>query len=136
MGPTQLRVVLLDSRNERRNLMIAVVEGDADRAVVVGEADCLTAAVLAVEDQRAHAVVVDLGMPTDEGLRAVHHLRRTFPALGIVVCSFDLNEGTIGQALAEGADRCLHKPVSPRELVDALEAARRPAPTPTEAHAV
>ena len=121
----QLRVVLVDAREERRKLMLDVVEAWRDRARVVAEADGLDTARRAVEEERADAVVVDLRMPAPEGLRTVQQLRRVFPRLGIVVCSFDLSRATIEEALLAGADACLLKPASPYELVGALDAARR-----------
>jgi len=121
----QLRVVLVDARAERRKLMFDVVEAPGDRARVVAEADSVEAARRAVDEECADAVLVDLRMPTAEGLRTVQHLRRAFPQLGIVVCSFDLSRATIEEALLAGADACLPKPASPYELVGALDAARR-----------
>lgn len=121
----QLRVVLVDAREERRALMTGVVEGDGPRAVVVGVADGPEPAVAAVRDQEADAVLLDVWMPRATGLRAVRDLRRAFPALAVVVCSFDLDGATIGQALAAGADACLRKPASPHEVVDALARAVR-----------
>ena len=125
----QLRVVLVDAREERRKLMVDVVEGGGDRVAVVAEAGSLEAARAAVNEKRPDALVVDLRMPTPEGLRTVQQLRRTFPRLGIVVCSFDLSRATIEEALLAGADSCLPKPASPYELVGALDAARRRAST-------
>lgn len=125
MSSAQLRVVLVDVREERRKLMLDVVEGAGARARVVAEAGSLEAARAAVDEQRPDAVVVDLRMPTAEGLRTVQQLRRAFPRLGIVVCSFDLSRATFEEALLAGADSCLPKPASPYELVGALDAARR-----------
>lgn len=129
MISAQLRVVLVDPREERRKLMVDVVEGGGDRAVIVAEAGSLEAAHVAVDEKRPDAVVVDLRMPTPEGLRTVQQLRRLFPRLGIVVCSFDLSRATIEEALLAGADSCLPKPASPFELVGALDAARGRAST-------
>lgn len=124
----QLRVVLIDSREERRKLMTDVVQGDGDRAAVVAEADTADSAWLAVRQESADAAVVELRMPTAVGLRTVQDLRRAYPHLGIVVCSFDLSAETIRQALLAGADTCLRKPASPHELVNALDAARGRSP--------
>jgi DNA-binding NarL/FixJ family response regulator len=124
-----MRVVLVDSREERRALMTSVVEGDAERAVVVAEADGPDTAVLAVREGEADAVVVDIWMPVAAALGTLRALRRSFPSLAIVVCSFDMDAATVGRALAAGADACLPKPASPHELVAALRAAQgRPAP--------
>lgn len=124
-----LRVVLVDNRRERRDLMVGVVEGAGGRATVVGEADGRSAAA-AVDAEQSDAAVVDVRMPVSEGLQTVRALRRTFPTLAIVVCSFDLDPATVRDVLAAGADACLAKPASPYDLVAALEAARRPAPWP------
>lgn len=129
MGPAQLRVVLVDPREERRKLMIDVVEGLGGRAVVAGEAAGLESACAVVDEECPDGVVLDLRMPTQEGLRTVRQLRRVFPGLGIVVCSFDLSAATIEEALVAGADACLRKPVSPYELVGAVDSACRRAST-------
>ena len=121
--PSTVRVVLVDARDERRNLMHHVVEGDGQRALIVGEARSQDAALLLVNEERADAVVVDIAMPVHEGLRTIRALRRSFPRLGIVVCSFDLGGARAAQALAEGADACLAKPASRHDLLAALEAA-------------
>ena len=124
-----MRVVLVDSREERRALMTSVVEGDAERAVVVAEAEGPETAVLAVREEEADAVVLDIWMPVAQALRTLRELRRSFPSLAIVVCSFDMDAATVGRALAAGADACLSKPASPHELVAALRASQqRPAP--------
>jgi DNA-binding NarL/FixJ family response regulator len=123
-----LRVVLVDNRKERRDLMVGVVEGAGGRATVVGEADGASLAAAAVAAEQADAVVVDVRMPVSEGLRTLRALRRSSPALAIVVCSFDLERATTRRVLAAGADACLAKPASPYDVVSALEAARRAAP--------
>jgi len=120
-----LRVLLVDSRPERRKLMIDVVQGDGGGAVVVAEADGLGAALVAIEEEGADALLLDLRMPTVVGVHTVRVLRSTFPDLAIVVCSFDLDAPTIREALTAGAAACLRKPASPHELVVALETARR-----------
>lgn len=124
-----LRVVIVDPREGRRALMIDVVNAGKDRARVVAEADSLDTARTAIGQECPDAVVVDLRMPTAEGLRTVRQLRREFPQVGIVVCSFDLSRATIDAALLAGADECLPKPASHYELVGALDAARRRAST-------
>lgn len=65
----QLRVVLVDAREERRALMTGVVEGDGPRAVVVGEADGPEPAVAAVREGEADSVLLDVWMPRATGLR-------------------------------------------------------------------
>jgi CheY-like chemotaxis protein len=129
---TTLRVVLVDVRAERRQVMRRVVEGTEAGATVVAEADDEAAALALVAQHDADAVVLDIQMPVEQGLRAIAGLRGRFPGLAIVVCSFHLDSTTKERALAEGADVYLAKPISPRELNAAL---RRlcPAPPPVVA---
>jgi DNA-binding NarL/FixJ family response regulator len=100
--------------------MRRVVEGAEGAATVVAEADDETAALSLVEQFHADAVVLDIQMPVEQGLRAIAGLRGRFPGLAIVVCSFHLDVTTRERALAGGADAYLAKPISPRELNAAL----------------
>jgi CheY-like chemotaxis protein len=131
-GPVQLRVVVVDARGERRKLMVDVVESLGARAVVVAEAYDLGSACTAVAQACPNGVLLDLRMPILAGLRTVQQLRRTFPWLPIVVCSFDLSAATVDEALVAGADACLRKPATPYELVGALDTACQRASTASE----
>jgi DNA-binding NarL/FixJ family response regulator len=121
--PSPLRALLIDSRAERRPLMRLLVEGDGKRTTVVGEADSFDAALALVAAERADVAVVDIRMPEAEGLRTIRELHRSFPKLGIVVCSFDIDKATEMDALAEGAHALLPKPASRQAMQAALDAA-------------
>jgi CheY-like chemotaxis protein len=114
------RVVLVDVRDERRQLMRLVVEGDPTKAVLVGESASRAAALAMVEQQHADVVIVDVQMPLPEGLATVVALRERYPKLGIVVCSFDLDRATSQRVLALGADSWLLKPVGRADVHTAL----------------
>lgn len=123
------RVVLVDTRRERRDLMRWMVGGDEAIAIVVGEADSNDGALAIVEDERPDAVVLDVHMPLAAGLAAIRALRARYPRIAIVVCSFDLDRATVARVLAEGADRCLAKPVNRRDIHTALAGLRRDDPS-------
>ena len=116
------RVILVDSREDRRQLMRRVVEGDDAKAILVGEAPSAAAALVVVDQQQADVVILDVHMPLSEGLQTIAALRKRAPALGIVVCSFDLDPATVQRALDHGADACLAKPVGRMEVQEALSA--------------
>ena len=125
-SPTsEYRVVLVDSRDDRRELMRHWVEGEDATAILVGEANSQAAALTVVGEQRGDAVILDVHMPVSEGLATIAALRERYPQLGIVVCSFDLDPLTVERALAQGADRCLTKPVSRTALRTALRVLRQ-----------
>ncbi|MGH9226397.1 MAG: response regulator [Acidimicrobiales bacterium] len=114
------RVVLVDARENRREVMRHVVEGDDAKAILVGVADSRATALEVVDQQRPDAVILDVQMPVPEGLATIAALRERHEHLGIVVCSFDLDEATVEAVLAHGADRSLAKPVSRADIQNAL----------------
>jgi FixJ family two-component response regulator len=62
-------------------------------------------------------------MPDIDGIALQNGLRSTNYELPIVFCSGTENEEVRARALAGGAVSFLKKPVSPQQLVDAIEAA-------------
>lgn len=102
------------------------VQGDGTATAVVGVANCHDAALDAVSEHKPNVAVIDIRMPVSEGLRTVRDLHTAFPDLGIVVCSFNLDEATALDARVEGAHACLAKPASREALQAALEAACSP----------
>ncbi len=121
MPATARRVVLVDSRDNRRELMRLVVSGDDAKAILVGEAANKAVALEVVAREKADAVLVDVQMPIPEGLATVAALRKRYPRLGIIACSFDLDPLTVQRVLAEGADTCLANPVNRNDVHKALE---------------
>jgi DNA-binding NarL/FixJ family response regulator len=127
-APAGIRVVLVDSRPERRAVIRSVLEHSGVAATVEGEAGDRAEALTAVEQCRAELVVVDLQEPAQDGLDTVGALRARFPALVIVVSSFIGGPATAGKAMAEGANAYLLKPFTARDIVAAMQAAPRSAP--------
>ena len=83
-----VRVVVIDDRYDRRQLMSYVVEQAGDEVSVVGHADGPVSALEAVGRLNATAVVLEIQIPVSQGLDTVSALRDEFPNLQIVVCSF------------------------------------------------
>lgn len=119
-APTGTRVVLVDARPERRAVLRSVFEHSDVPTTVVGEADNAADGINEVHAHAADLVVIDFPAPAQDGLATIAALRSRFPALVIVVCSFDSTDDTRQKALAKGADAYLLKPVSAREIVAAM----------------
>jgi two-component system secretion response regulator SsrB len=65
-------------------------------------------------------VLLDLGLPGMNGLDVIHHLRRRWPDLGILVVTAETTEQRASAALAAGANGYLLK-ISPKQiLLDAI----------------
>ena len=112
--------MLVDVRPERRAVLRTVIEHSDVPATVLGEADSEADAINEVERHAADLVIIDFQPPLQDGLAAVAALRSRFPALVILVCSFEPAANIRERLLAEGADAYLLKPVSAREVIAAF----------------
>ena len=123
-----VRVVVIDDRHDRRQLMSYVLD-QAEGVTVVGYADGPVSALEAVQRLRATSVVLEILLPLTQGLDTISALRDDFPSLTIIVCSFDASATTKQAALDRGADAYLPKPPSLRDLRAVLRSAPRVAPS-------
>lgn len=113
---TPPRVLLVDDRSERREVIRVLVETGGSAGTVVAQADSPAAAVAAAGRTEPDVAVLEIQMPVAAGLAAIAGLRAEHPSLLIVVCTFHANPSTRRQALAAGANAYLGKPVSAREF--------------------
>ncbi len=107
-----LRVLLVDARPERRELIRHLVQGTGLAGIEVGEAGSGAEAVELLDRADCDVAVVEIQMPVNQGLEAIAALRRRSSALRIVVCSFHSDPATKELALGGGADVYLDKPVN------------------------
>jgi CheY-like chemotaxis protein len=113
---TALRVMLVDTRRERRLLVRQLVESTGLAATDIGEAASTAEAIELVDHQDRDVAVLEIQMPVSTGLETIAALRSRSPGLRIVVCSFRCDAATKERALAQGADAYLDKPVSSSDL--------------------
>lgn len=111
-----LRVMLVDARPERRELIRHLVAGTGLAGDDVGEASSGAEAVELLDRAERDVAVVEIQMPVEKGLEAIAALRRKSSGLRIVVCSFHHDPQTKELALGGGADVYLDKPVSSESL--------------------
>ena len=115
------RVVLVDPRPERREIMSLVVERSPHLSVV-GVAASGAEAEAQIRAEHADVALVEIQMPVADGLATVGALRAAFPDLRIVVCSFRFDSTTRELARIQGADGYLTKPFRVEELLPLLKA--------------
>lgn len=72
---------------------------------------------------RAHCLLLDIGMPTIDGLKAYHGLRQTNFRAPIVFCTGHAKEELSAEATADTATFYLQKPVRSETLASVLRAA-------------
>lgn len=75
--------------------------------------------------QRFDIVLLDIGLPDENGLDVVKHLRGLFPGLGIVMLTGSRGRDKRVRALVDGADAFLAKPVDGEVLAATLRSLSR-----------
>jgi DNA-binding response OmpR family regulator len=117
-----LNVVIVEDHDILREVTANVLRAEGHHVVALSCAEAL-------DDEGAGRVmdvlVVDLGLPGEDGLSLSRRVREAQPLVGIVMMTArtDMDERVAGYA--SGADIYLPKPVHPRELVAAVAALGR-----------
>lgn len=116
-----IRVLLADDEGMVRAGVAAILASDPGVEVVAEAADGRAA----VEQARAHrpdVALVDIRMPTMDGLAAVAELRNAVAEVKVVMLTTFGEDEYIARALGEGASGFLLKSGDPRELLAAVHA--------------
>jgi two-component system, NarL family, response regulator NreC len=118
----QTRVLLADDHVLIRAGLRMVVDAQPD-LTVVGEAGDGREAVAMAESLRPDVVVMDIGMPTLNGIEAANQVREKLPETQIVMLSMHSDEGYVLRALKAGAKAYLLKDSAETDLARAIRAA-------------
>jgi two-component system chemotaxis response regulator CheB len=122
-GQEDVRVVLVDDSAVVRHVVSEAIRR-APGLALAGSATDGCDAVAVVATAHPHVVVLDVEMPVLDGLGALRELKQRWPTLPVVMFSTLTERGAAAtlQALAEGADDYLTKPISATGPAGALSA--------------
>jgi two-component system chemotaxis response regulator CheB len=122
-APDDVRVVVVDDSAVVRHVVSEVI-GREEGVTLAALATNGKEAVTAVECSNPHVVVLDVEMPVMDGLGALRELKRRWPKLPVIMFSTLTERGAAAtlEALAEGADDYMTKPVSTSGPAGAFEA--------------
>jgi len=119
MPDTTIRILLADDHPVVRDGLAAMLSTQPDLEVV-GEAGTGAEAVAQAARLRPDVVLMDLEMPTMDGIEAIRLLRAADPAVQVVVLTaFDTDDRIVG-ALQAGAQGYLLKGAPREEIFTAL----------------
>ena len=124
---TPTRIVLVDDHAILRQGLRAVLDREADLAVV-GEAATADSAADAVARAHPHVVLLDLKLttgPQTDGLDLCRRLTATHPGLGVLVLTTFAEDRLVVEAVQAGARGYVVKDVDTTELVRAIRAVAR-----------
>jgi DNA-binding NarL/FixJ family response regulator len=117
------RVLLADDHRLMRAGLRLVIEQHPE-FTVVGEADDGRQAVAMSEALKPEIIVMDIGMPSLNGIEAARQITGERPETAIIMLSMHADEGYVLRALKAGARAYLLKDSAEEDLTRAIEAVR------------
>jgi two-component system response regulator NreC len=117
----KIRIVLADDHKLMRSGLRVLLEQQPD-LTVVGEASDGRDAVALVASQRPDVLVMDIGMPSLNGIEAAAQITQSHPEVSIVMLSMHSDEGYVLRALKAGAKGYLLKDSAEADLIRAVHA--------------
>jgi two-component system NarL family response regulator len=117
--PDAIRVLIADDHERFRRGLRMVLEAE-DGMEVVAEAANGAEAVAKVEQEAPDVVLMDVRMPTMNGIEATRAIRTEFPSTRIIMLTVSDEEDDLFDAVKAGANGYLLKDVSIEEVADAV----------------
>lgn len=128
-----MRRTFTTATNDREPVRVLVVDDHAlfaealmltlgidDRIQVVGSAASGTEAVSLAQALHPDVILMDVHMPTMDGIEATRHVRRVSPRSRVVVVTAARSPELRAHAMAAGAERLLTKDTAALGLIDAI----------------
>jgi len=115
----QIRILMVDDHPLMREGIAAVIQGE-EGIVVVGEADNGQQAVEMFRQHRPDVTLMDLQMPTMNGIEAMKAIRQEFPAARFIVLTTYQGDVQALRALKAGAAGYLLKSMIWKDLPESI----------------
>jgi len=119
---SRARVVLVEDHIVVRQGLKALFADEPD-VEIVGEADDGRAALKIVSELRPDVVLMDISMPSLNGIEATRQIRQSHPDIKVVVLSMHSDEEYVFQVLRAGASGYVLKQADSSEVFTAIRAA-------------
>lgn len=119
--PARTRVVVVEDHTLLRQSLVRAVANEPGFEVVA-EIDRGDEAFEAVKKYRPDLVLLDIGLPGENGLNVAARLRKELPMLRVVFLTMHDDDQTIHTAVGLGADGYVSKTASTEELLGGLRA--------------
>ena len=119
-----IRVLITDDHAIVREGLGLILE-TSDEIEVIGEAADGEAALQFVAQQQPDVILMDLRMPSMDGLTAIKHLQTNYPQIAIVILTTYNEDDLMLRGLQAGAKGFLLKDTSRQALLDTIKAAAK-----------
>jgi len=119
-----VRVLVVDDHEPFRRFVLSTLHERAELQVI-GEASDGLQAVGKAEELQPDLIVLDVGLPTLNGIEAAHQISRLVPTATILFLSQNNDADLVAMALSNGAKGYVLKLDATRELLPAVDAVLR-----------
>jgi DNA-binding NarL/FixJ family response regulator len=120
-GPRLIRILTVDDHSLLRQGIAALVNAEPDMKLVA-EASNGQEAIERFRLHRPDVTLMDIQMPTFNGIEAINHIRTEFPDARIIVLTTYTGDAQVLRALKAGARAYLLKGHVHRELLETIRA--------------
>lgn len=117
----KIRVLLVDDSRLTRigiKTTLKVVQHDIE---LVGEAEDGTQAVAMANTLKPHVILMDIGMPIMDGVRATQNIKNQHPEIKVVMLTSHEDESAVLDAFSSGANAYCLKETPPEMLVHVIK---------------
>jgi two-component system, NarL family, response regulator NreC len=118
-----IRILLADDHTVVRKGLRLLLESQPEFQVIADAANGREAVSMA-EEHRPDVVVMDVAMPTLNGIEAARQISARLPQTAVVFLSMHADEGYVLRALKAGARAYLLKDSAEHDLINAVKAVR------------
>jgi DNA-binding NarL/FixJ family response regulator len=121
MHMNKIRVLVADDHTIVRKGLCALLNSEPN-IEIIGEAADGREAVERIDKLKPDVVLMDISMPSLNGLEATRQIRRRHPGVRILILTMHTNEEYIFEILQAGASGYVLKKSAPSDLVSAIHA--------------
>ncbi|TLN24883.1 response regulator transcription factor, partial [bacterium] len=119
-----IRILIADDHRILRAGLKSLLTSDPNMEVV-GEATTGTEALQAAQTLRPNIILMDIGMPGNEGLEATREVISSVPDSRVLMLTMHEDSAMVQECLRAGASGYIIKRAAESELIDAIYAVNR-----------
>jgi DNA-binding NarL/FixJ family response regulator len=116
--PVRVRVMVVDDNDGFRDSLLALL--DIDELEVIGEARTGAEALEMAPRIRPHVVLMDVRMPSMDGMEATRRLKELLPDVGVVALTGHEDQRAVRDMLVAGASGYVLKDSDGEEILKAV----------------
>jgi len=122
--PAVVRILVVDDYEPFRRFLCGALQARADLQIIGEVADGLQA-VQKSEELQPDLILLDIGLPTLNGIEVAHRVSRLVPHAAVLFISQTNDADVVAAALSNGAKGYVRKQNAKTELLPAIEAVLR-----------